>query len=277
MNLIQSLVALTFLTGSFSAGVWGDPTASLSVSQARRDVHDTLARMYRGPFNLHWQRNLAFTTMPIRDLKVYADRFEFEDARETKSKWTGAAQSDTRRLVFKFKGHAPIALSDDHPHTPGGAWYAGTEDRDACIKQCGTFYWTDRADAERFIRAVNRLITAANSSDPSDLAVFRSAAAEWRQLKTKPPLSPEADKHRILAEASLRENDLSGAALHYDEALEAFPMWPEGWSNAALIYGELQDYAAAADHIRHFLELAPDAPEAKAARERLVVWEEKSR
>ncbi len=38
--------------------------------------------------------------------------------------------------------------------------------------------------------------------------------------------------------------------------IEIQPMWPEGWFNLGMLYAEQNDFAYAADRMRHYLELA---------------------
>jgi len=37
------------------------------------------------------------------------------------------------------------------------------------------------------------------------------------------------------------------------------------------------NYADATDRMKHYLELAPDAPDAKDAREQMIIWEDKAK
>ncbi|HUS19082.1 MAG TPA: hypothetical protein VMZ25_05495 [Terriglobales bacterium] len=273
MRSILALVTAVILTGGLAHSA-----DSISLSQARRDFKQLLPKMYRGEFNNSWRRVEKVALQPLRALRITTDGFAFEDTREVNG-FIPAKQMKTQQQSYRFKEMAVVAVSDERPRLPKTAFFAGPEGNgDICTRKCGTFYWSDRADAEKFARALNRLIEdAKNGKDDKDFADFRQKAVAWRQLKQKPPLAPEADRHRILAEEAIRSTNLDSAAQHYDEALEATPLWPEGWLNAALIYAELQDYASAAEHMRYYLELAPDAPEAKAAREKLVVWEEKAK
>jgi hypothetical protein len=144
-----------------------------------------------------------------------------------------------------------------------------------CYEDLAIFAWTDEAAAQGFADAFNRLLYAARrrEMDPE----FSAAAKAWRQNPTKPPLSPEADRERILAENALKEKNLDSVVEHYESALEFQPMWPAGWFNLALIYAEQNDYADAADRMKHYLELVPDAPDAKSAREQIIIWEDKSK
>ncbi|HUS18268.1 MAG TPA: hypothetical protein VMZ25_01340 [Terriglobales bacterium] len=273
MRSILALVTAVILTGGIAHS-----TDTMSIAQARRDFKQLLPKMYRGEFNDSWRRVEKVALQPLRSVTITTVSFAFEDAREVNG-FIPAKQMKTQQQHYRFKQMGPVMVSDDHPRLPKTAFFAGPEGSgDLCTRKCGTFYWTDRADAERFARALNRLIEhAKKGKDDDDFSAFRQKAAAWRQLKQKAPLAPEADRHRILAEEAIRSTNLDSAAQHYDEALEATPLWPEGWLNAALIYAELQDYASAAEHMRYYLELAPDAPEAKAAREKLVIWEEKTK
>lgn len=270
---------------SASAAASDPPRSFLSLAQARREFKLLLPMMYRGEFNNSWRRVEQVTLQPLRNVKINSQGFSFEDSREAAEKWSFGRSLKTQYQAYRFREMSPVAVSDDHPNKPKAAFFAGPESKDGkgegsdlCTRKCGTFYWMERRDAERFAAALNRLIEQAKKgSSDEDLATFQKSAVEWRQAKLKPPLSPEADRHRILAEEAVRRNDLEAAVQHYDEALEATPMWPEGWMNAALIYAELKDYEYAAERMKRYLVLLPDAPDAKAARTQMIVWEEKAK
>lgn len=249
----------------------------MRVSDARRTVKAMLGRMYRGEFNESSRfRNMdAFTTYPVRNLKLRADGFAFDySANVVTSKMWNTRETLASHVDIRYRDLPTLAVSDEHPGIPAEAWYAGPPDSaSACTRKCGNFFWTDRADAQRFADALNVLAAAARRGEADDFAEFRAMAADWRSAHRKPALSEEAERQRILAEHALAQNDLAGAAAHYDEALEGFPGWPEGWMNAALLCEALKDYECAADRMRHYLELMPDSRESRAAREKLVVWE----
>jgi tetratricopeptide (TPR) repeat protein len=106
-------------------------------------------------------------------------------------------------------------------------------------------------------------------------AEFQQKAASWRALPTKPPLSEEVREARVQAENAFKEKRLADAAAHYDEGLKIDPVWPEGYFNAALIYAELGDYDKAIWRMRAYVELVPDAPDARTGRDQLYVWRDK--
>ena len=84
-------------------------------------------------------------------------------------------------------------------------------------------------------------------------------------------------KYRLLAENAVKENRFDSAVEEYEAGLEINPTWPEGHFNAALLYAELGYYPEAMHHMRAYLELTPEAPDAQQARDQVVIWEAKLR
>lgn len=140
------------------------------------------------------------------------------------------------------------------------------------------FAWQAARDARLFCDAWNNLVDQARRGNGDDMLVFAANARSWREHpESRPPEPPGLDRERILAENSYRERDLFGALEHFEAGLKLHPAWQEGWFNAALLYEALGEYEYAASRMRHYLELAPNAPDARDARAKLVVWQEKMR
>ena len=51
------------------------------------------------------------------------------------------------------------------------------------------------------------------------------------------------------------------------------PWWPEGHFNEALVLSELRYYGKAIEHMKKYVALVPDAPNARAAQDKIYVWE----
>jgi regulator of sirC expression with transglutaminase-like and TPR domain len=81
----------------------------------------------------------------------------------------------------------------------------------------------------------------------------------------------------VQAEAAVQAKNWSKAAFSFREALLIAPWWPEGRFNRALILGEMGDYAVAAQEMQRYLLLVPGAPNARAAQDKIYVWEDRSR
>jgi regulator of sirC expression with transglutaminase-like and TPR domain len=102
---------------------------------------------------------------------------------------------------------------------------------------------------------------------------FQVQATAWRALSVKPVIKEDVRKHRLLAENAVKEKQFDSAVEEYEAGLQIDPVWPEGHFNAALLCAELGYYPEAIHHMRAYLELVPDAPDAQRARDQLMIWE----
>ena len=133
-----------------------------------------------------------------------------------------------------------------------------------------------RAIAESYADAVNRLRESArNADDP--LRSFPQRAAAWRALAAKPPIPEDIRVQRLMAEDAIKENKPGEALTYYENGIELYPTWPEGNFNAALIAAELKYYSDAIEHMQAYLELVPDAADAQAARDKILIWQVKAK
>jgi len=121
------------------------------------------------------------------------------------------------------------------------------------------------------------VVCSDNTDDyQTELDDFQAKTAAWRALATKPPLGDEVYKDRLLAEDALKNKDLAGAAKYYELGIAAEPTWDQGWYNAALVYAEFKDYFDAALCMKHYVILDPNAPDAQAAKDNVILWEAKA-
>jgi hypothetical protein len=112
----------------------------------------------------------------------------------------------------------------------------------------------------------------------ANLEEFKPKAAAWRQLAVKPEMPEEAHRHQVLAENAFQAKDVAKAIFEYVAALRAYSLWPEGHYNLAMLAGEIggrPGYDIAIFHMKSYLELMPDAPDARAAKDSIIVWEDK--
>lgn len=86
----------------------------------------------------------------------------------------------------------------------------------------------------------------------------------------------EVYKNRLLAEDALKNKDLNAAVKFYEDGIAASPTWDQGWYNAALVYAEMQDYFNAAVCMKQYVILAPAAPDGRAAKDSIILWEAKA-
>jgi tetratricopeptide (TPR) repeat protein len=143
------------------------------------------------------------------------------------------------------------------------------------------------AKVERLQKAITTLMDAAQSGksvvcsdNPEDYKVeldeFEKQVPAARAAAAKPGVSDEVYKDRLLAEDALKNRDLDTAAKFYEDGIAADPTWDQGWYNAALVYAELNDYLDAAQSMRHYVLLVPDASDVRAAKDNIILWEAKA-
>jgi tetratricopeptide (TPR) repeat protein len=132
---------------------------------------------------------------------------------------------------------------------------------------------TDFSAAEKRFAQITRNLPPMREAEWRD---FQPRAAAWRALPARPPLSEAVRKQLLLAEDAVNQKQFEAAAAAYDAGTEIDPMWPEGHFNAAAIYGELKDYDDAVWHMRCYLELIPNAPDAQNARDQMLLWQAKA-
>ena len=130
--------------------------------------------------------------------------------------------------------------------------------------------------AKSLAAALNSLREFANDAE-SPLRTFPQRAETWRALASKPPIPEEVRTQRLLAENAVQEKKPEEALVHYETGLELYPTWPQGYFNAALIAAELGYHAEAVEHMKAYLELVPDAPDAQSARDQIVIWQYKAK
>jgi tetratricopeptide (TPR) repeat protein len=144
-------------------------------------------------------------------------------------------------------------------------------------------FWNslERNEAVSLAAAFYVLKRYAEGYKPEDeealFADFQQKAKAWRVLTVKPALPEDVQRCRVMAEDAFNNKDFEKALKYYKKGLAIEPLWPQGQFNAALLEGELHCFKSAAIHMKSYLELAPDAANAKVAREKMYLWEEKAR
>ena len=89
--------------------------------------------------------------------------------------------------------------------------------------------------------------------------------------------SEDARKYKVQAEGAVRDKRFKDSAKLYRLALRLAPWWPEGHFNRALVLSETGDYVEAMREMKYYLQLAPDAPNARAAQDKIYEWEVKQK
>ena len=135
----------------------------------------------------------------------------------------------------------------------------------------------DKRYATQFIDAALILKDAVLAAEQTDFAAFSAGAQAWLMATSRSEMPDDVRTFKLVAEDAFKRKDFTAALDAYGKALDMFPMWPEGQYNAALLAAETEDYELAAQHMRRYLVLAPDAKDASAAKDKLLLWQHKAK
>lgn len=111
---------------------------------------------------------------------------------------------------------------------------------------------------------------------PPYLKLYPAALKKYFSAHGKMALPEEGRKYFVQAEAMVGEKNYDSAVNCYFRGLETAPWYPQAHYNLSILLAEHQnDYANAIDEMKKYLELSPDAPDARAAQDKIYVWESK--
>jgi|GEM_PF-3938587 len=131
-------------------------------------------------------------------------------------------------------------------------------------------------EARKFADAIYAMKAfAATCSKPEPAESWKAFEAQLPVWKGKKDLPEEARRHFAVAQSAMDEKRLEDAVFAFEEGLALAPWYADGHFNAALVCGELECWGLAVRHMRRHLALMSEGPEARAARDKLYVWEEK--
>ena len=96
---------------------------------------------------------------------------------------------------------------------------------------------------------------------------------KYRDASRRPALPADVLKYKTQAEFAVKNWRFVEAIQPYQRATTVAPWWPDGYFNLALVCAELGLYPEAVTYMKYYLLLAPDAPNARAAQNRIYEWE----
>jgi tetratricopeptide (TPR) repeat protein len=128
--------------------------------------------------------------------------------------------------------------------------------------------------AGRFLEALAEYAEALKIADDTTAGLIRQRVAIT--LKSNPYLTElpeEARKYALRGDVLIKEGGFAGALAEYRTALKIAPFNAQLHFNEALIHGQLKDYREAIKSMNVYLQLNPDAPNARAAKDEIYKWE----
>lgn len=111
-------------------------------------------------------------------------------------------------------------------------------------------------------------------ADGKQAEEIRAASfADAAKMPTPPELPEDARRRVVRGEALIKDGDLASAVAEFNDALRLAPYMPKLYYNAALLNGQLKKYPEAIRLMNIYLQGAPDAPDARAAKDEIIKWE----
>jgi len=143
-------------------------------------------------------------------------------------------------------------------------------DRNTYLRIYNTYLGVQVADAIYVLQQA-----ATDEALKKDESNFELALQSYRNAATKPAISEDVRRFKVQAESSVREKRFGDAAEFYESGLNIAPWWAEGHFNRALVLAEVGDFETAVVEMNRYIRLAPDAPNIRAAQDKIYEWESK--
>jgi len=126
----------------------------------------------------------------------------------------------------------------------------------------------------QYKEALAELSEALKTADDTETQAIQETT--FSMLRRNPLLSqvPEdARKYALRSEMLVKEGNFEQAATELKKAIQIAPYAARLYYNSALINAELKKYPEAIRHMKIYLKAAPDAPDARAAKDEIIKWE----
>ncbi len=133
------------------------------------------------------------------------------------------------------------------------------------------------AEAYNLAAGLNQLPLRVAEREWSVKAYMSILARAYRSLPVKPVPGEDVRAFTVQARNAIENKRFADAARLYYKALRIAPWWPAGHHDAAFILAELGLLRNAASELSTYLELVPNAPDARAMQDQIYVWQGQDR
>ena len=153
---------------------------------------------------------------------------------------------------------------------------SASHEHEGCIAQLGIEVPTHDLAlqvAAAFLRWKNSTLGERQGLNELERQRFARVVASYQATTPKPEIAEDVRRFRVIADAAIQDKRFSDAIDAYEDGLKLAPWWPEGHFNAALALGELHYYDEAIDHMKKYIDLVPNAPDTRAAQDKIYIWQ----
>jgi tetratricopeptide (TPR) repeat protein len=113
-----------------------------------------------------------------------------------------------------------------------------------------------------------------NEEFEKELSGFQKEAKIYIALSDKPSITEEQRRFIVQANAFNNDKEYSKALDYFEKAIQVNSVsYPSCYYNMALIAAQLKRYKYAVFNMKKYLMLLPDAPDARAAQDKIYEWE----
>lgn len=95
----------------------------------------------------------------------------------------------------------------------------------------------------------------------------------YPRLKVKPPVPEFIRKLTVQATSFVEDKNYAQAIEYYQRALTVCPYYPLARFNLAMLYATMRDFRSAISQMNSYMRFAPDAPDIRAAQDKIYEWE----
>jgi tetratricopeptide (TPR) repeat protein len=216
--------------------------------------------------DLKTTESVTFILDSTGKILAFADRLAvFDDRMETNYHWRGGQSSST--LYYHNLLHGKIVVE------------VRNNGRDYCINlpEFPTIHSGKLSNAQKTADAlffIQQQIKKAEEERNHKLASFEQRAAQYRALKTKPPVTEEQRRLVVQANAFNQQRNYGKAIEQYLKAIELDPTsYPGAYFNLALLSAQVNSPLSAIFYMKHYLLLEPKAADARSAQDKIYEWE----
>jgi tetratricopeptide (TPR) repeat protein len=122
--------------------------------------------------------------------------------------------------------------------------------------------------------ALLEYVQALRTADEEDARMIRDSLFEIARLNPSAAELPEEARRNVLrAEMLVKEGSFEKAAAEYRQAIRLAPYAARLYFNAALVLAELKNFPEAIRHMNLYIQAAPEATDARAAKDQVIKWE----
>jgi len=126
----------------------------------------------------------------------------------------------------------------------------------------------------QYKEALSELSEALKTADETEAqAIQESILSMIRRNPLLSEVPEDARKYALRGEVLIKEGNFEQAAAEFKKAIQIAPYAARLYYNSALINAELKKYPEAIRNMKIYLKAAPDAPDARAAKDEIIKWE----